>query len=78
MKKTGLRALAASVNQERRSPRGGAGAMAGSAGQPLGLHVSCGQQHLMGVNVREMMKRSSSYGTRKADFCAEVRPDQEP
>ena len=69
----GLRALAASVNQEKRRPGDGAAVTAGCVGQALGLRVSCGQQHLMGVNVREMMKRASSYGARKADFSAQVR-----
>ena len=73
MNNTGLTALAASVNQEKRRPGDDAAVTVGCAGQALGLRVSCGQQHLMGVYVREMTKRASSYGSRKADFFAQVR-----
>lgn len=72
MKQNGLRALAATLNHERRFSGGGAGGELGS-GKPLGSRVSCGQQHNSGVNVREAMRRARSYGTLKVDFSEEVR-----
>ena len=72
MKKTGLRAVAASMNRDRRFPGVGVGDLTRSAFPPLGLRVSCGEQFRMGVDVREALKRASMHGIRKVEFSEEV------
>ena len=46
--------------------------MATSAGPGLGRRVTCGAGFKMGMNVEELMSRSSSLGVRKVDFFSEV------
>ena len=64
MKRTGLRAVAASMSCGR-FPGVGVGDLARSAFPPLGLRVSCGEPR-MRVDVREALKRGSVHGIRKA------------
>lgn len=72
MRKTGLRAAAASMSRDARFGGVGVDDLARSAGPRLGLRVSCGEQFRMGINVREASRRASMLGVRKVDFHEEV------
>ena len=67
MQKTGLRKVAASAEKDRRYPE--VGALATSAGLPLGKRIPWGDHHRAGVNVHDAMKRSRALGVRKVVFC---------